>query len=167
MMAFWQEALHYVPWNPPQKGWVVLSDPSGKGPNVSLNEVRRRLMGQNWLHFDLSTYDRNGEMKRLLRLGAKRHRQKYYPEDDFRVLEDPEAYGKTIADDNALQQIADFIEANGGSARQSLKILLDTIEEAQRVDSSKITLQVVKKALEQEKKSLILSELHELKKRSY
>jgi len=90
MMAFWQEALHYVPWDPPQKGWVVLRDPSGKGPNVSLNEVRRRVMGRNWLHFDLSTYDRIGEIKRLLRLGAKRHRQKYYPEDDFRVLEDPD-----------------------------------------------------------------------------
>lgn len=41
-----------------------------------------------------------------------------------------EAYGKPIADNNALQKIAEFVEANGGSARHALKILLNAIEES-------------------------------------
>ena len=90
MLAFWQEALHYVPRQPAKGGWVVLRDPEGRGPNVSLNQVPKRLMGRNWLHFDLYTSDREGEVKRLLKLGAKRHRQTYEPDDDFRVLEDPD-----------------------------------------------------------------------------
>ena len=90
MLAFWQEALHYVSKKPAEGGWVILRDPEGKGPNVSLNQVRKRLMGRNWLHFDLYTYDQEGEVKRLLGLGAARHRQTYDPEDDFRVLEDPD-----------------------------------------------------------------------------
>src|SRR5215207_157941 len=36
MLAFWREALHYVPREPAQGGWVVLHDPEGRGPNVSL-----------------------------------------------------------------------------------------------------------------------------------
>ena len=79
-----------MPWDPPVKGWAVLRDPAGRGPNVSLNGVRRRVMGRNWLHFDLSTDDWKGEIDRLVKLGARRHRQRYYPEDDFRVLEDPD-----------------------------------------------------------------------------
>ncbi len=34
--------------------------------------------------------DREGEVKRLLKLGATRHRRTYDPEADFRVLEDPD-----------------------------------------------------------------------------
>jgi hypothetical protein len=36
MLAFWQEALHYVPREPVDGGWVVLCDPGGRGPNMSL-----------------------------------------------------------------------------------------------------------------------------------
>ena len=90
MLAFWQEALHYVPREPAKGGWAVLRDPQGKGPNVSLNQVPKRLVGRNWLHFDLYTDDREREVERLLKLGARRHRQTYDPDDDFRVLEDPD-----------------------------------------------------------------------------
>lgn len=90
MLAFWQEALHYVPKRPAADGWVILRDLEGRGPNVSLNQVSKRLMGRNWLHFDLYTKDQQGEVKRLLKIGATRHRQTYDPEDDFRVLEDPD-----------------------------------------------------------------------------
>jgi len=90
MLAFWQEALHYVPRKPAEGGWVVLRDPEGRSPNVSLNQVSKRLVGRNWLHFDLYTDDREGEVKRLLKIGATRHHQTYDPEDDFRVLEDPD-----------------------------------------------------------------------------
>ena len=39
MLAFWQEALHYVPGAPAKDGWVILCDPEGRGPNVSLDEA--------------------------------------------------------------------------------------------------------------------------------
>jgi catechol 2,3-dioxygenase-like lactoylglutathione lyase family enzyme len=90
MLAFWQEALHYVPREPAQGGWVVLRDPDGRNVNVSLNQVSERLMGRNWLHFDLYTSDQEGEVKRLLKMGATRHPQTYEPDDDFIVLEDPD-----------------------------------------------------------------------------
>jgi catechol 2,3-dioxygenase-like lactoylglutathione lyase family enzyme len=90
MLAFWQEALHYGPTRPAEGGWVVLRDPAGRNVNVSLNQVPERLMGRNWLHFDLYTSDQAGEVERLLKLGATRHPQTYEPEDDFIVLEDPD-----------------------------------------------------------------------------
>ena len=92
MLSFWQEALHYVPRGPAKGGWVVLQDPENKNTNVSLNRVDRgeKLEGRNWLHFDLYTKKQAHEIERLLKLGAKRHKQEYDPEDDFVVLEDPD-----------------------------------------------------------------------------
>lgn len=74
-----------------------------------------------------------------------------------------EAYGRPIAENSALQQVAEFVEADGGSARYALKVLSDVIEEAERAEARKITTEVVKRVLEQERKNLILSELHELR----
>ena len=94
MLAFWQEALHYVPKSPAKGGWVILRDPEGKGPNVSLDkDPDEKRIGSNWrprLHLDLYTNNREGEVNRLLKIGAKRHRQPYDPDDEFRVLEDPD-----------------------------------------------------------------------------
>jgi Glyoxalase-like domain len=91
MMAFWQGALHYVPWDPPEGGWVVLRDPEGKrSPNISLQRVSTKRRGRNRFHLDLRTDNRDAEVERLLKIGAKRHRQRYNPDDDFRVLEDPD-----------------------------------------------------------------------------
>jgi len=39
-VAFWQAALHYVPREPAEDRWVVLRDPTGRGPGGS----RRRLV---------------------------------------------------------------------------------------------------------------------------
>lgn len=90
MLAFWQEALHYVPSSPAKDGWVVLRDPNGRGPNISLNQVPKKTPGRNNLHLDLYSNDREGEVERLLRVGAKSHPQTYDPDEDFRVLEDPD-----------------------------------------------------------------------------
>jgi len=92
MSVFWQEALHYKPRVPAKGGWVVLRDPAGKNTNVSLNQVSasEKLMGRNWLHFDLYANDQEHEVERLLKLGAIRHPQTYDPDDDFIVLEDPD-----------------------------------------------------------------------------
>ena len=75
MLAFWQEALHYVPREPAKDGWVVLSDPERRNPNVSLNQHPEKRLGRNRLHLDLYTDNREDEVKRLLRIGATRHPQ--------------------------------------------------------------------------------------------
>jgi len=92
MLAFWQEVLHYEPRESPEDGWVVLKDPTGRNTNVSLNRVQpsEKLIGRNWLHFDLYTNDQAGEVERLLKIGATRHPQTYEAGEDFIVLEDPD-----------------------------------------------------------------------------
>jgi catechol 2,3-dioxygenase-like lactoylglutathione lyase family enzyme len=91
MVAFWQEALHYVPGEPsPEGDWVVLHDPDGQGVNVSLQQVPEQRVGKNRLHFDLYTDDQKGEVERLLGVGAIRHARISEPGEDFIVLEDPE-----------------------------------------------------------------------------
>ena len=90
MVAFWREALHYVPREPPDNGWVVLRDPAGTGVNVSFHQVPEPRTGKNRLHFDLYTDDQAAEVARLLSIGATRHPRDPEPDDDFVVLEDPE-----------------------------------------------------------------------------
>ena len=91
MLAFWQEALGYMPREPAQGGWVVLRDPEGRGPNLSLDRTGERRTGKrSRLHLDLYTGDQNGEVDRLVNLGAKRYPWRYRPGDDFVVLEDPD-----------------------------------------------------------------------------
>jgi hypothetical protein len=90
MFAFWREALHYVPREPAEDDWVVLKDPDGGNVNVSLQQVPEKRSGKNRLHFDLYTEDQEGEVERLLQLGATRHHRTPEPDEDFIVLEDPE-----------------------------------------------------------------------------
>jgi hypothetical protein len=94
MLAFWQEALHYVSIEPAKDGWVILRDPKGRSPNLSLDIKRdEKRLGSNRhprLHLDLYTDNQEDEVKRLLKIGATRHLQTYDPEDDFIVLEDPD-----------------------------------------------------------------------------
>ena len=94
LLAFWTAALGYVPRYPPQDGWVVLTDPTGAGPNVSLDQVAEEdlppLGELSRVHLDLYTTDQAGEVERLLGLGATRYEREYGPEDDFVVLVDPD-----------------------------------------------------------------------------
>lgn len=91
MRAFWQEALHYVSREPAEGGWVVLRDPDGHGPNVSLDQVPERRSGKrSRLHLDLYTNDQQGEVERLVKIGATRYPWRYEPGADFVVLEDPD-----------------------------------------------------------------------------
>src|SRR5712692_8169328 len=98
MLAFWQEALHYVPRAPAKGGWVVLRDPAGRGPNVSLDQVpkkrsaafARRVGKRSRLHLDLYTNNQEGEVARLIKIGATRYPWRYKPNADFVVLEDPD-----------------------------------------------------------------------------
>jgi catechol 2,3-dioxygenase-like lactoylglutathione lyase family enzyme len=90
MLAFWQEALHYVPREPATKGWVVLRDPKGRSPNVSLNQVSKKRTARSRLHLDLYSNNRDAEVERLVAIGAKRYPWRYRPGADFTVLEDPD-----------------------------------------------------------------------------
>jgi catechol 2,3-dioxygenase-like lactoylglutathione lyase family enzyme len=88
MMTFWKEALGYAVGNlpDPTDPFVILRDPEGKGPNVSIDEMEPE---RNRLHLDLYTEDPEGEVERLIRLGAKPYRPRD-PGEDFTVLEDPD-----------------------------------------------------------------------------
>jgi catechol 2,3-dioxygenase-like lactoylglutathione lyase family enzyme len=90
MSTFWQAALGYVPREPASDGWVVLTDPDGHPPNVSIQQVQEPRRGKNRLHLDLYTEQPEAEIERLLRLGATRHDRIPEPDDDFVVLADPE-----------------------------------------------------------------------------
>jgi hypothetical protein len=90
MSRFWQEALHYEPREPAGEDWVVLRDPEGRGVNVSLQKVPENRVGKNRLHFDLYTDDQQGEVARLLELGATLQERTAEPGEDFIVLQDPE-----------------------------------------------------------------------------
>jgi hypothetical protein len=90
MMKFWQAALDYVPRAPASGGWVVLQDPEGRGPNLSLQARDRRAAKRSWVHLDLYTEDREGEVERLVEIGARRYPWRYRKGADFVVLEDPD-----------------------------------------------------------------------------
>jgi hypothetical protein len=94
LVTFWQAALGYVPREPPEDGWVVLTDPSGAGPNISLDRVaedRLPPLGDlSRVHLDLYTADQPAEVERLLGLGATRYERESGQDEDFVVLVDPD-----------------------------------------------------------------------------
>ncbi len=90
MLAFWQESLHYVPKYPAKDGWVILRDPEARNPNVSLNQIPKNVKGRIRLHLDLYADDGEGEVERLLKMGATLYPRTYKPDEDFRILVDPE-----------------------------------------------------------------------------
>ena len=90
MKQFWQAALHYVVGHTAE-GFVILKDPSGKGPNVSLDQAPAKRTGRrSWLHLDLYTTNQLGEVDRLITLGATCHPWRYPPHADYVVFEDPD-----------------------------------------------------------------------------
>jgi len=89
MVRFWSAALGYRPREPATDGWVVLSDPSGRGPNVSINRTREGHLEQYRLHIDLYAADAKSEVARLSSLGARVLRDRQAGED-FVVLGDPD-----------------------------------------------------------------------------
>jgi catechol 2,3-dioxygenase-like lactoylglutathione lyase family enzyme len=100
MLAFWQAALGYVMRAPPKDGWVILTDPTGKGPNISLDQVEQPppLGETSRVHLDFYTDDGEGEVERLLALGATRYERETSPDDDFVVLVDPDGNRFCVVD---------------------------------------------------------------------
>jgi hypothetical protein len=96
MRVFWQAALGYAPREAPEDGWVVLTDPTGSGPNISLDRVETPIAPApdelSAIHVDLYTKDPKAEVERLLALGATHHARETPEDADFVVLIDPEGY---------------------------------------------------------------------------
>ena len=89
MTAFWQQALHYVPRDLPEPDGVVLKDPEGRGPNLSLNLTSEGRLDDYRIHLDLYSNAPESEVERLLRLGATL-RKPAQEGHDFVTLADPE-----------------------------------------------------------------------------
>ena len=105
MIAFWREALHYVPRDPPEPDGVVLKDPEGRGPNLSLNLTPEGHLGNYRIHLDLYSSHPEQEVERLLHLGA--------------TLKNPTEEGRdfvTLADPDG--NLFDVIDKNGWSFGQ-------------------------------------------------
>ena len=91
MLLFWSAALGYVADRPSAGGFVILKDPTGRGPNLSLDRVtdgRPRPRGR--IHLDLYSAVQDSEVARLESLGARRYPWRYEPGADYVVLEDPD-----------------------------------------------------------------------------
>ena len=97
MMEFWTAALGYEAREPPAEDWVVLHDPQGKGPNISLQRVPTSPGEDYRFHFDLYSSDREGEVERLLGLGATM-REPAWEGRDFVTLADPDGNPFDVVD---------------------------------------------------------------------
>jgi len=100
MLVFWGAALGYVPREPPEEDWVVLTDPAGSGPNISLDRVEQPppLGEVSRVHLDLYSDDAEGEVERLLGLGAVRYEREAGRDEDFVVLVDPDGNRFCVVD---------------------------------------------------------------------
>lgn len=89
MIAFWKAALGYELLYPPSEDWAILYDPHGSGPNVSFQKDPSGPGEVYWFHFDLYSSDPEGEVKRLLEIGAtmKQPAQEGF---DYVTLVDPD-----------------------------------------------------------------------------
>jgi hypothetical protein len=85
MTRFWAQALDLTPQ--PGDDFRVLR---GQRVNVSLQVATTPVTARDQMHFDLYTDDQEGEVKRLVELGATYVRHNEDPDDDFVVLTDPE-----------------------------------------------------------------------------
>ena len=101
MIAFWRDALGYVPRDEPEEDWAILRDPNDAGVHIALQKVPEPRIGKNRLHLDLYTSDMDGEIERLLSLGARRYRREPEPGEDFVTLEDPEHNLFDVIDERA------------------------------------------------------------------
>ena len=89
---FWQAALGYEIAHINSAGdFMILRDPAGRGPNLSLDTVLNKRTGKrSRIHLDLYTTDQAGEVERLVTLGAQRYPWRYPEGADYVVLADPD-----------------------------------------------------------------------------
>ena len=89
MIEFWKAALGYEAREPPSEDWVVLYDPHGTGPNISLQKVSDGPGADYRYHFDLYSSAPEREVERLQALGATLREPKQ-DDRDFATLVDPD-----------------------------------------------------------------------------
>ena len=81
---------------------MVLTDPTGAGPNLSLDRVDEErlppLGDLSRTHLDLYTSDQAAEVERLLALGATRYQREYGQDEDFVVLVDTDGNRFCVVD---------------------------------------------------------------------
>jgi predicted enzyme related to lactoylglutathione lyase len=88
---FWIAALNYSSREDPSGDFVLLQPKDGKGPNLSLDKHWSEMPIPPRIHLDLYTNDRDGEVQRLIALGASEvHWSKRPPDADYVILADPE-----------------------------------------------------------------------------
>ena len=117
MRVFWQAALGYVPREAPEDGWIVLTDPTGSGPNISLEWVEMSIAPASdepsAIHIDLYTDDQKAEVERLVALGATRYADETPDDANFVVLVDPDGYRFCVVQ----KYVPNFTEATEPGAR--------------------------------------------------
>ncbi|MGW1430920.1 VOC family protein [Streptomyces sp. NPDC002431] len=93
-VAFWTEALGYVPREEVTDHWVVLVPADGPGVQVALGLSESPAQEHPRVHLDLyaaDAADQAAEVERLVSLGARHVDWDLYPDDpDFVVLADPD-----------------------------------------------------------------------------
>ncbi|WP_251453518.1 VOC family protein [Microbacterium sp. Marseille-Q6648] len=90
-LAFWCAALDYVPREPVEADFAVLTPCAGRGPNVSLDAMPSERVLPPRIHLDLYADDQPAEVERLRRLGAREVIWDKRPADaDYVIMEDPE-----------------------------------------------------------------------------
>ncbi|HWS29655.1 MAG TPA: VOC family protein [Clostridia bacterium] len=87
-VEFWSRALDYHLKYPAEEDWAILIPKNGGGMQMSLNKITSDKAKRH--HIDLFTCDQEGEVERLLALGATRAQWEYPPDADFVVLHDPD-----------------------------------------------------------------------------
>lgn len=90
-LAFWTQALDYVPREPVGDDFALLSPRAGEGPSVSLDAVPAPRALPPRLHLDLYAQDQDAEVERLEAMGARRvHWDRQPADSDYVIMEDPE-----------------------------------------------------------------------------
>jgi predicted enzyme related to lactoylglutathione lyase len=97
--AFWEAALDYVRRENDSDDFVLLRPRHGDGPNLSLDRHHSTLQIPPRIHLDLYTDDQDGEVERLLALGATEVNWDKRPADaDYVILADPEGNRFCVVD---------------------------------------------------------------------
>jgi catechol 2,3-dioxygenase-like lactoylglutathione lyase family enzyme len=100
MIAFWQAALGYELRRPSSDDWALLYDPHDSGPNIAFQKDPNGPGEVYWFHLDLYSSDPQGEVERLLKLGATMV-QPAREGEDYVTLADPDGNPFDIIDTTA------------------------------------------------------------------
>lgn len=89
-IRFWCDALGYRPLREPSSDWAILVPRAGPGVQLAITQVSSDAESHQRHHLDLYASDREAEVERLLRLGARRVAWRYPEGADYVVLADPD-----------------------------------------------------------------------------